>query len=82
VVAPLRMALSTLQPLAVRLLAILPSAAGGERISKASNTVPSTRRSRLGPERVDNQIRLRFETRQLELPEVLAALLHPTVELD
>ena len=47
----------TLQPLAVRLLAIPPSAAGGERIFKALKTVLSTRRSRLAPERVDNQTR-------------------------
>jgi len=71
-----------LQPLAVRLLAIPPSAAGGERIFKALKTVLSTRRSRLAPKRVDNQTRLRFNTRQLERADMLAAFRRPTVDLE
>jgi len=66
----------------LRLLSIPPSAARGERIFKALKTVLSTRRSRLAPERVDNQTRLRFKTRQLERADVLAAFRRPTVEFE
>ena len=66
----------------MRLLSIPPSAAGGQRILKALKTVLSTRRSRLAPERVDYQTRLRFNTRQLERADVRAAFCRATVELE
>jgi len=72
----------TLQPLAVRLLDIPTSAAEGERIFKALKTALSSRRSRLAPERVDNKTPLRFNTRQLERADVVAAFRCSTVELE
>ena len=72
----------TLQPLAVRLLSIPPSPAGGERIFKVLQTVLFTRPRRLAPKRVEIKTRLRFNTRQLERADVLAAFRRPTVELE
>jgi len=48
----------------------------------ALKTALSSRRSRLSPERVDNKTPLRFNTRQLERADVLAAIRRSTVELE
>ena len=60
-----------LQPVADRLLAIPPSAAGGERMFKTLKGVLTTRRNRLTNERVDARSRPIFSTSQLRCPDVL-----------
>lgn len=65
--------LGVLQPLAVRLLSIPPSAAGGERMFKTLKGVLSTRRNRLAPHRVDAQTRLAFNAQQIRRACPIAA---------
>jgi len=66
-----------LQPVAARLLAIPPSAAGGERMFKTLKGVLTTMRNRLTNERVDAQSRLIFNTSQLLRPDVLGTYRRP-----
>jgi len=69
-----------LQPVAARLLAIPPSAAGGERMFKTLKGVLTTRRNRLTNERVDAQSRLIFNTSQLRRPDVIGTYRRPDAE--
>jgi len=69
-----------LQPVAARLLAIPPSAAGGERMFETLKRVLTTRRNRLTNERVDAQSRLIFNTSQLRRPDVQGTYRRPDAE--
>jgi len=69
-----------LKPVAARLLAIPPSAAGGQRMFKTPKGVLTTRRNRLTNERVDAQSRLIFNTSQLRRPDVLGTSRRPDME--
>ena len=62
------------------MLAIPPSAAGGERIFKTLKGVLTTRRNRVTNERVDAHSRLIFNTSHLRRPDVLGTYRRPDAE--
>jgi len=71
-----------LRPLAVRILLLPPSAAGGERSFKVFNRTLTRLRNRLSPDKADMQTRIAFKLAQLERPDILRAYRRTRVELD
>jgi len=70
----------TLQPVALRLLAIPPSAARGERILKALKGILKTRRNRVAMQQADMQTRLVFNSQALRRLDLLRAYRRPVAE--
>jgi len=81
-VAPPPKAFPDLRPLAVRILQLPPSAAGGERSFKVSNRTLTRLRSRLSPDKADMHKHSAFTWAQLNRPDILRAYRRTCVELD
>lgn len=68
--------------MAVRLCALPPSVAGGERVFKALKAALNTRRSHLSNERADSETRVVFNLAQLRRGDVLGSYRRPDVEYE
>jgi len=75
-------AFSTLRPLAMRILLLPPSAAGGERSFKVFNRALTRLRNRLSPTKADMQTRIAFNSAQMDRADVVRAYRRTHLELD